>query len=152
MDTVSKILDAGLDYFLEYRDYFGYSYLHNIAYFGRHELAPYFIEAGFDPKEKDPMEGKTPFQIAKMMNSRKNSNRFILDGTCYFSPINWSTIGQSYFVLRYCIVVCLCKICVDISVKLSFFYPATHKFISNIKISIKSEFVNQLKHKNIKLR
>ena len=67
VDTVSKILDAGLDYFLEYRDYFGYSYLHNIAYFGRHELAPYFIEAGFDPKEKDPMEGKTPFQIAKMM-------------------------------------------------------------------------------------
>ena len=67
VDTVNKILDAGLDYFLEYRDYFGYSYLHNIAYFGRHELAPYFIEAGFDPKEKDPMEGKTPFQIAKMM-------------------------------------------------------------------------------------
>ena len=45
VDTVSKILDAGLDYFLEYRDYFGYSYLHNIAYYGRHELAD-----GFDPK------------------------------------------------------------------------------------------------------
>ena len=59
-------------------------------------------------------------------------------------------MGKSYFVLRYCIVVCLCKICVDISVNLSFFYPATHKFISNIKISNNSQYVNQLKHMNMK--
>ena len=31
-------------------------------------------------------------------NSRKNSNKFILDGTCYFSPINWSLIGKFYFI------------------------------------------------------
>ena len=67
VDTVTEILDAGLDYFLGYWDLFGYSYLHTIAHNGRHELAPYFIEAGFDPKEKDLYDGMTPFQIAKMM-------------------------------------------------------------------------------------
>ena len=46
---------------------YGCSYLHSIAYYGRQELAPCFFEVGFDPKEKDLSEGKTLFQISKMI-------------------------------------------------------------------------------------
>ena len=82
------------------------------------------------------IEYKTPKLKQNYSRSRRSSEAdnyihlyFILSSSC-----TEGTLISQYFI------------------QLILFYPATHKFISNIKISNKSEFVNQLKHKNIKLR